>query len=73
MIRTAICSALIIGFAFVALKGDFAHAVSVKSDLLMSEKSDLLVQLRPTQIAQVSKLRLNLQQCALEDCSDTPQ
>ena len=73
MIRTAICSTLIIGFAFVALKGDFAHAVNAKSDLMMSEKSDLLVQFRPIQVAQVSTLRLNLQQCAVEDCSDTPQ
>ena len=65
MIRTSLFSVLLVSFAFAALSGQFAQGFSGKSDLINRPNS--------TQLAQLTKPRLKLEKCAVEDCSDTPQ
>ena len=65
MIRTSVFSVLLISFALAAFSGQFAQG--------LNGKSDLISQLRSTQMAQLTKPRLKLENCAVEDCSETPQ
>ena len=65
MIRTSVFSDLLISFALAAFSGQFAQN--------FGGKSDLISQLRSTQMAQLTKPRFKLEKCAVEDCSDTPQ
>ena len=65
MIRTSVFSVLLIRFAFAGFSGQIAQSFSGKSDLISQPNS--------TQVAQLTKPRLKLEKCAVEDCSDTPQ
>ena len=65
MIRTSLFSLVLVSFALAAFSGQFAQSFSGKSDLISQPHS--------TQLAQLTKPRLKLEKCAVEDCSDTPQ
>ena len=64
MVRTAILTVLLVGFALTGF-ASLLPAAQNNGNTLVAAKVDLIAQAHPH--------RLILQKCALEDCSDTPQ